>query len=186
MQHQDKAFRYRMTFLGNYRPRKRGKTVWIVRVEAHVLRKSVQKLNLNTSSSLKMQDFEKQVRDNPEFSKIHGREFPIPRLLCRNTRKKWPDKQELISQNSSSGTRVHEKKASVPKPESGCNRPPTSVIKSTKSNKRRQAPLSPSLSPHLCSNAKKNLFNLSFPITWIGLIWLGEAPSMIFMSLYNA
>lgn len=44
---------------------------------------SAQKHNFHTSSSLKEQVFREQVRDNPEFSRIHGREFPISRLLCR-------------------------------------------------------------------------------------------------------
>lgn len=47
------SFRYRMAFLGNYRPQNRGKTMKIVRVCTRTYKNSAQKLNLKTLSSLK-------------------------------------------------------------------------------------------------------------------------------------
>ena len=51
---------------------------------------SVQKLDLNTSSSLMKQDFREDVRkklnniqEKPELIRIHGRYFLISMLLCR-------------------------------------------------------------------------------------------------------
>ena len=83
-----KEFRYRRIYLEKCRPQKSRKSRAPSLIFKAGSEEQVQKLDLNKSSSLKKQDFQEQVRDNPEFSKIHRREFPIPRLLCRKTRKK--------------------------------------------------------------------------------------------------
>ena len=72
------CFRYRMLFLGKNRPRKKTKTMWAVRVAAQASKDSVQKFDLNKSSSLKNQDSRenarkklKDVQEIPEFTRIH-------------------------------------------------------------------------------------------------------------------
>ena len=59
-------FRYRRVFLRNYRPWRRCRRLWIVRVTDRAGKDSVQKLDLNTVSSLIKQNFWKQVWKNPK------------------------------------------------------------------------------------------------------------------------
>ena len=106
------GFRYRTTFSEEYRPRKRSKIAYFVRVAAQAFWNSVQKLALSTFSSLKKQDF----REN---TVSHGREFLLSMLLYRKIWKMSSSRQEFLVQSRSTGTRKLEKKASVPKP--GCH-----------------------------------------------------------------
>lgn len=166
-QHHQEKFGTERHFQKIYVHRSRPKQCAALDLQTGLTMNSAQKHIFHTSSSLKQQDFREQVRDNLEFSRIHGREFPISRLLCRKSRKKCPGRQELINQNSSPGTRVHEKKASVPKP---CTRTHQSArisnIKPINQVKGDRAiPVSLPYFSHLCTNAKKNLFNFSLAIT---------------------
>ena len=82
-QHHQEKFGTERHFQKIYIHRSRPKQCAALDLQTGVTMNSAQKHNFHTSSSLKEQVFREQVRDNPEFSRIHGREFPISRLLCR-------------------------------------------------------------------------------------------------------
>ena len=68
---------------------------------------SVQKLDLNKSSSLKSQDCREDVRETKKIKEFYGRKFFLLMLLCRKVLKKRFNIRELINQCCSAGTNIY-------------------------------------------------------------------------------